>query len=212
MKLNIHNESLTLLPEKALFLDDYGVLLLADMHFGKVSHFRKSGIAVPKKVVESNWEKFIRLLQHVSPERVVFLGDLFHSFHNTEWEEFRQIIESFPAIRFELVEGNHDIMSRYQYEKTRIRVFPELRLGSLLLSHEPVSNYQGPEYNLAGHLHPGVKLRGKARQALVLPCFWFGKHQGILPAFGKFTGLARIRPGEEDRVISVAGDKLVQLN
>ena len=193
-------------------LEKHGILIIADLHFGKVSHFRKSGIAVPKKVVESNWEKFIALLQKTHPMKVVFLGDLFHSFHNSEWEEFNQIIASFPAIEFELVEGNHDIMSKYQYDKARISLTEALQIGNLLFTHEPIPDHGGPEYNIAGHIHPGVKLRGKARQALVLPCFWFGADQGLLPAFGKFTGLAKIRPGENDKVIAVIEDKLIALN
>jgi metallophosphoesterase superfamily enzyme len=64
-------------------------------------------------------------------------------------------------------------------------------------------------YNFAGHIHPGVSLRGKGRQALTLPCFYFGTNQAYLPAFGKFTGLARITPCKDDRVYVVAEDKVM---
>ena len=41
---------LTILPEKAVWIDSMAVLLIADFHFGKASHFRKSGIPIPEKV------------------------------------------------------------------------------------------------------------------------------------------------------------------
>ena len=41
---------------------------------------------------------------------------------------------------------------------------------------------------LAGHLHPVCHLSGPARDAMRLPCFVSEPGQGILPAFGAFTG------------------------
>jgi len=212
VQLKLKNENITLLPEKALLLKDYQALLIADLHFGKVSHFRKSGIAVPKSVVDGNWNELIGLLSGTEVSRIIFMGDLFHSFHNTEWDEFCQIISSFPEKKFELVEGNHDILSNYQYDKAGIGTFPEIELGNLLLTHEPIGSFSGPLYNIAGHIHPGITLRGKARQKVTLPCFWFGQHQGLIPAFGKFTGLARIKPAKEDIVVAVVERKLVRLD
>jgi metallophosphoesterase superfamily enzyme len=64
-------------------------------------------------------------------------------------------------------------------------------------------------YNLAGHIHPGVNLVGRGRQSLTLPCFYFGSRQGFLPAFGMFTGLARIAPKKDDKVFVVADNKIM---
>jgi hypothetical protein len=50
---------------------------------------------------------------------------------------------------------------------------------------------------------------GKGRQAITLPCFYFGKQQGLLPAFGAFTGIARIRPKKNDRVYVIAENKVM---
>jgi hypothetical protein len=35
---------------------------------------------------------------------------------------------------------------------------------------------------------------------LRLPCFWFGREQALLPAFGTGTGLHIIDPGGTDRI------------
>ncbi|HNU41619.1 MAG TPA: phosphoesterase, partial [Cyclobacteriaceae bacterium] len=64
-------------------------------------------------------------------------------------------------------------------------------------------------YNLSGHIHPAVRLKGTGRQSVMLPCFYFGKQQGILPAFGSFTGMARIVPKKEDRIFVIAENKVI---
>ncbi|MES2766787.1 MAG: phosphoesterase, partial [Bacteroidota bacterium] len=66
-------------------------------------------------------------------------------------------------------------------------------------------------YLLAGHIHPGVKLTGKGRSVLKLPCFYFGERQGILPAFGGFTGLGIIQPQRASQVFVVVEDSIVKL-
>ena len=208
----IGGEQLVLLPEKACWLPQHQALLLADLHLGKVNHFRKSGIAVPAAANDRNTEALIQLLRQWQPARCIFLGDLFHSHYNEEWEVMGQVSGHFAACQFELVLGNHDILSPVQYDRHRIRVHREsLQVGKLLLTHHPVEEHTGG-YNLAGHLHPGLPLRGKARQSLTLPCFYFGPRGGLLPAFGAFTGLARIRPEPESRVFVVADGKVLDVS
>lgn len=202
---------LILLKEKALFIPKERVLLISDLHLGKVNHFRRSGIAVPQGANDKNIAPLIKLLQEHNPLRVIFLGDLFHSHYNPEWEVFAQVLQSFPAIRFELVQGNHDIMSSYQYEKLKIIIYKDqLKLGPILLSHEPiVGRYEG--YNLAGHIHPAVKLHGKGRQGMRLPCFYFGENQGIMPAFGVFTGMHTITPKKGDSIFVIVDNSVVKV-
>jgi metallophosphoesterase superfamily enzyme len=141
---------------------------------------------------------------------------LFHSHYNPEWESFGELIKHFRSTSFELVIGNHDIMSDQQYSRKGIVVHQQLRVGPFLLTHHPLEESRRTEtegspgyYNLAGHLHPGVTLRGGGRQSVTLPCFYFGRHSGLLPAFGAFTGLARIKPRKEDKVYVIADEKII---
>lgn len=201
---------LILLPDKAIYLPDYRTLLLADLHLGKVNHFRRSGIPVPTQTNDKNIDRLIALLQEQELERVIFLGDLFHSHYNAEWEVFGQVLKSFPTIKFELVIGNHDIMSEYQYLKHEIEIIKDpLPLGPFILSHEPLEVFEG--YNLAGHIHPAVKLRGKARQAMRLPCFFFGEQQGLLPAFGEFTGAHTLKPKKSDQIFVILDNQVLSV-
>jgi hypothetical protein len=60
-------------------------------------------------------------------------------------------------------------------------------------------------------VHPGVRLIGSGFDSARLPCFALGERRALLPAFGRFTGLAPIRPGPRERVIAIAGDSLFEL-
>jgi DNA ligase-associated metallophosphoesterase len=212
MHFPLKNFSFELLSEKALYWPSEKILLVADLHLGKVNHYRKAGYPVPTKANDENTAILIDMLNRYKPERMIFLGDLFHSHYNEEWEVLGQVIRHFKSTSFELVMGNHDIMSTLQYDRHEVKVHAEeLLIGSLLLTHEPVEQPSPDVYTLAGHIHPGAQLFGKGRQALLLPCFYFGKHQGILPAFGSFTGLYPVKTVRGDQVFVIADREVIQV-
>ncbi len=211
-ELIIAGEKFSLNAHKALYWDKHKALLLADLHLGKVNHFRRAGIPVPSKANDRNLEVMIELIQQLKPSRLICLGDLFHSHYNQEWEVFGEVIRHFNHISFELVMGNHDIMSDLQYQRKGIVVHDQLQIDNIILTHHPLEEIEATQYNMAGHIHPGVHLRGKGRQAITLPCFYFGKNQAVLPAFGMFTGLARIQPKKEDKVFAIVEDKVIDVS
>lgn len=207
MKIEIQGHELELLPQKLIRFVKQNFLVIADLHLGKSSHFRKSGIPVPNKVYDENIETLIKLLQWEKPQKVIFLGDLFHSVHNREWDYFSQVVGQFQEIEFQLVVGNHDILDASHYSNSGIDVIEEyLDIGSIRLSHEPLAKCE--KFNIYGHVHPGVRLTGKARQSLRLPCFIFRENDAMLPAFGEFTGLAVQKPKWNDRVFVIANCKV----
>ena len=210
-EVEIFNETLELWPQKAVRWKKKNVLFIADLHLGKINHFRRSGIAVPSKANDRNLELLIDLLNFTKPERVICLGDLFHSHYNPEWEVFGELVKHYNNISFELVLGNHDIMSKIQYQRKGISLHDTLRLGPFIFTHHPLTDVEMQCYNIAGHIHPGVNLQGKGKQSLTLPCFYFGACAGLLPAFGMFTGLARIRPKKEDKVFVIVEEKIVEV-
>ncbi len=211
MEIKVQNETMELLPQKVLFWKSMRILLIADLHLGKVNHFRKSGYPVPAKANDRNLELLVEVISATRPDRVIFLGDLFHSHYNPEWEVFGELIRHYTQISFELVMGNHDIMSERQYERKGIKVFNELKIDSFIFSHHPMESVPEGRYNISGHIHPGVNLIGKGRQSVTLPCFYFGVNQAFLPAFGIFTGLAKISPKKDDMVFVVADDKILKV-
>jgi DNA ligase-associated metallophosphoesterase len=147
------------------------------------------------------------------PRRVIFLGDLFHSEFNRQWMEFCDLLAQFDEISFELIAGNHDVLDPTFYEQAGLKVHLNgLHLHPFLLTHHPLEDFSDTKwYNLAGHLHPGVRLRGNGRQRLRLPCFFFGPRQGLLPAFGEFTGLATLSVAPGDEVFVIVEDEIVRM-
>ena len=187
-------------------------MFLADLHLGKILHFRKSGIPVPRAATEENFHEFIQLLNELKPEKVFFLGDLFHSYYNAEWEEFDMLLNHFSEIEFVLIEGNHDVISNYRYEKSRLSVESSFEIGPFLLTHYPLELAEIPEgkFNLCGHLHPAIKLAGKGRQTISLPCFFLKVNQLIFPAFGSFTGNAILKKSKNDRTFVIFNNQIAE--
>ncbi|MEM0992274.1 MAG: ligase-associated DNA damage response endonuclease PdeM [Bacteroidota bacterium] len=212
MIFNFKDQHLHLHHHSAIFWEEKQTLLLADLHLGKVKHFRKSGLAVPADASNENWDKLIALLLDFQPRKVYFLGDLFHSTYNEVWEELQDLMQQFSSIRFVLVKGNHDILHQQRYEETAMEVVDELFEMPFWLTHHPQEAVKDGFYNLAGHIHPSVHLKGVGRQSLRLPCFYFGTQRAILPAFGAFTGMAKVQAHEGDRVFVIVEDKVVEVS
>ena len=202
------NQHLIIDPLRAMFWVDQKTLIVSDLHLGKAGHFRKNGVPVPRQVHFSDFQKLNSLMDKFNPETIIFLGDLFHSDLNGEWEDFVLWSRHYKQIRQVLVEGNHDILQEKAYEATSMIIHQELVLPPFHFTHHPEeSSY----YNLAGHIHPSVRLYGNGRQGLTLPCFYFGKRSGLFPAFGTFTGNYKIKPERGDQLFAIAQDAVIAL-
>ena len=209
----VHDIEFEILPAKAIYARKMKTLILSDLHLGKINHFRKAGIPVPPSANKANMENLVHLMMDRKPERVVFIGDLFHSSYNSEWDVLGQVIDNFRSCSFELVPGNHDIMSDVQYKRHRIviRDFCYDLTDSIALIHIPPEERVDGKYYISGHLHPAVRLSSKARQSLMFPCFWFSGDQCVLPAFGVFTGFKSIRPSPDDSIFAIVNGQVMQL-
>ena len=202
---------LALLPEKAVWIDSLRVLLLADIHLGKASHFRKSGIPIPEQVHDLDYQRLGKLIQDYSPKDVYFLGDLFHSSWNEQWEDLGAFLPQFPGSTFHLVLGNHDILPAEKYQDTSLQVYQNpVVLESFLLSHEPTTPPPGL-LNICVHIHPGILLNGKAKQSVRIPCFHYSEDILVLPSFGNFTGLFLINVKKTDYVWGIAEERVIPI-
>lgn len=199
-----------LLPEKAIFWEEEKTLILSDLHLGKSAHFRKAGIAVPAGIMQEDLFRLQQLITRFLPVRIIIVGDMFHSRHNNEVQYFKIWRGQFSHIRFDLVLGNHDIMEEEIYSELQLDVHDTLTIRDIHFVHEPCEDSNGYRYTFSGHLHPGVVMAGPAKQRLRLPCFYFGQHCGILPAFGDFTGLATLNPSPGETVFVIAGKSIIQ--
>lgn len=211
LSFEFHQQTLLLLPEKALYWVEEKTLVIADIHLGKVGHFRKAGIGIPKQMEQDDLALISDLIYEYKPLKIIFLGDLFHSDMNNDWDWLVMWRSMFREIDMILVLGNHDILNKKFYNDLDFTLHNTLLMGPFIFSHEPLKAEEltNDAYVICGHIHPGVTLKGGARQLLTLPCFHFGARQAIIPAFGKFTGKFCVKNIKGDRVFAIAKNKVV---
>jgi DNA ligase-associated metallophosphoesterase len=206
-------ESLFLLPEKAIFIQESSTLLVADAHFGKAVSFRKLGVPVPAGTTDETLSVLTKLVHRWAVKRIVFLGDFLHSARSLAPETLAAMMRwrtAHSALELTLVRGNHDLRAGDPPAALGIQSCDEpLMHGGLALSHHPRS--VPGAFVLAGHLHPCVSVGGRAHDWHRLPCFWFSERVAILPAFGAFTGMHPIRTQPGERVFAAANDRVFEL-
>ncbi|GAA3739185.1 ligase-associated DNA damage response endonuclease PdeM [Flavobacterium ginsengisoli] len=208
MKIQIQNETFILHPSGAVFWESKKIIIISDVHLGKVTHFRKHGIAIPQNAISENFRKITAVLDYFLPEKIIFLGDLFHSVKNAEWNLFEEWLSIHDQETY-LITGNHDIIDEIHYKKIGVIVTELLELNHFFFTHHPTEKEN--LFNFSGHIHPGIVLRGLGLQTLKLRCFFCKPNQMILPAFGEFTGKYFLKPNSEDTVYAIAGNDVVQI-
>ncbi len=209
------NDTFWITPQRTLFWETERTLILADLHLGKSGHFRKSGIAVPNKVYKEDLQVLLHQVLFFKTEKLIVLGDMTHSVANRELELFTRWRNDFPLLEIQLVKGNHDILNDLWYKDARIITYDEeLVIRDFCFRHDKKKGKDEEKRNLFtfhGHIHPGIKLKGGARQQLLFPCFYFTPEFCILPAFSRFTGNYIIRPKKEDNVFAVVNNQIVKV-
>jgi DNA ligase-associated metallophosphoesterase len=213
-QLKIGNTELTLLSGKALLLNNSQTLVISDLHLGKAGHFRKFGIPISKEVHQTDLSLLSNLVTKHHIKQLLIIGDLFHSDLNNEWDLFVNFIKAHSHVKPVLVAGNHDKYTKSALKEVLTVHEEKYNLNDIIFTHEPMelTKIKTGEYNICGHIHPAIILKGKGRQSMKLPCFYFGEKQGIIPAFGKFTGSALITPKQHDRVFVVTGNHVIPVN
>jgi DNA ligase-associated metallophosphoesterase len=211
--LEIEGEPVVLMPEHALWLPERRTLLVADAHFGKAATFRAGGIFVPRGTTATTLARLDAALARTDATRIVFLGDLLHAREGRSPETLRLVAEwraSRGTVEVVLVRGNHDRAAGDPPESLGIAcVDPPLLEDAFAFTHHPrsVEGY----FDVAGHVHPAVRLHGRGRQFERLPCFWVRRDGMVLPAFGDFTGLGDVELAEGDRAFAVADGVVMEV-
>ena len=186
--------------------------MVSDLHFGKTGHFRKSGIAVPQSVYREDLQRLVSQLQYFQPRQLIVVGDMFHSHANKELDLFKKWRHDFPHLSVRLVKGNHDILQDSWYRELQIETCDSLSIHNVAFTHD-IASLEAPaggaHYFFSGHIHPGIHIRGNARQSLCFPCFYFSPSYCVLPAFSRFTGLAMMRPAEDDAVFAIVNHSII---
>lgn len=212
MDIQLGKQTIRLLLEKAIFIPKDKILVIADLHLGKAAHFRKSGLALPLISEQADYQLLNQMLIDYQPEKVWFLGDLFHSEKNNSWDVFINLIQQYSNIQFSLIKGNHDIINMDFYAASQIKVYAHgIQYHDLLFTHEPLSVIPEGVINIAGHIHPGYSVRGMGKQKITLPCFYKRSNSFLLPAFGYLTGLYILKKEMDVTVYILTPTAVIQM-
>lgn len=212
VKQIINNNTFWLSPQRCIFWEEEKTLILSDLHFGKTGHFRKNGIPVPQQINIEDLQRLFDQIIFFIPERVIVVGDLFHSHNNDELNLFIKWRNDFPTIPFILVKGNHDILLAEWYEKAGINTYEGIyNLSNVDFFHDPTEKLLTENVNFifSGHLHPGVRISGKGKQHLQFPCFHITEKMLILPAFSKFSGLSFAKKNKQIKIFAIINQSIV---
>jgi DNA ligase-associated metallophosphoesterase len=215
--IRLHGVEMKLFAERAALLVKKKWLLVADAHFGKGENFRQTGMPVPVGTTKTDFAILSRLIEITDAGTVVFLGDLVHSKPPSGSDLLKTMKDwrdRHLKIKLLAVEGNHDKNADKAFEAIGItEIHQRLTTESLILAHEPIDtdSEKQPSYLLAGHVHPVLRVPGLKNHREALPCYYFGKRYGLLPAFGSFTGGGRIFPTPGDVVFLCADNEIFSM-
>lgn len=213
----IHGNTFWVSPERCLYWEEQNTLIVSDLHFGKSGHFRKEGIAIPQNIYKADLQRLMSQLYLFKADKLVIVGDMTHSKANKELDLFIRWRNDFPTLEVELVRGNHDILEDHWYKDAGISVHekkktsgPFLFLHDLLLRKNLDENERSL-YSFTGHMHPGISIKGKGKQYLSFPCFYFAKDYCVLPAFSHFTGTFMVTPSGEETAFAIVDNSIMKM-
>jgi metallophosphoesterase superfamily enzyme len=198
LTVDIANEALVLLPERALLWKRAGTLVIADAAW-------RASSTRPDAAVHEGTARLDALLQRTDARRIVFLGDLL----DAEAEETGSLTHlrawraRHRAVDMLLVRGNRARHAAHPPPALEIRSTD----GPLIEPPFVLTSYPAPSaagYVLAGQTHP-VAQSQRPRSEERYPCFWFGERVGVLPAFGETASPTLIRTVGDDAVYIITG-------
>ena len=187
IKLRWKDTLLEMLPSRGLFIPKTKELLICDIHLGKAEYFQQNGIPLTNNLDENNFERIKKIVKKYNPEKLIILGDLFHSKYSIG-KSLQKKVEDLPELlntNVELVLGNHDVGC----EIKNIKILDIKKTKHITYSHEPVFSADKKTLNICGHYHPKINLKNNGDK-LSFRCFAMdtNKNTLYLPAFGDLTG------------------------
>ncbi len=217
IELSLADTPIVLSSDRTAFLPGTRTLLLADLHLGKDSTFRQSGIYVPTGVTEKTLSRWQAAIDHSQPTQCFVLGDIVHAASSLIDAVFDQL-DSFlislqSQVAIHLIVGNHDKSARSRLaELPFASIQSQVDCDGFTLVHDPqeVDANKDP-FQIGGHVHPCVRLSARGFAATRLPCFWVRSHSLVLPAFGEFTGGAVVKVADDDDAYMICDNELIQL-
>lgn len=212
MKLTIRNQTCHLLPEKAVFWEEKKALIVADIHIGKDTVFRKAGIPIPQGIMDDDLMNIVNLIDRWQVKKCIIVGDLIHAQKGLSEDvrkTFSEWLHKLPC-EVHLIIGNHDTaLLKHLPSEWSLNIHKDgLIWEPFYFSHYPKHHEQW--FVWSGHVHPKVEIKN-AYDRLVLRCFQIFPDIALMPAFGFFVGGALIKKSEDCKIYAIADHAVIEI-
>ena len=188
--LELAGSEVLLRPSGAFWLTAERALVVADLHLEKGSAYAARGQMLPPYDTRETLSRLVAEVAQLRPSTVVFLGDSFHDAGaeaRLTPDDVRTLTTVAAVADLLWIVGNHDADGPRALPGA---VTAAWRASSLSLVHEPTATPRFGE--VAGHLHPCARVKGRAG-AVRRRCFVTDGERLVMPAFGAFAGGLNIR-------------------
>lgn len=190
LRMGVRGAEVVMRCSGALWLASERMLIVADLHLEKGSSYAARGQMLPPYDTRETLARLEAEVAALAPAAVVLLGDTFHDRRS----EGRLAVDDAGRLRA-LAVGRRLVWVVGNHDADGPRALPgetadEIAVAGLVLRHEPQAGAQTGE--VAGHLHPAVKVRAP-RGTVRRRCFVTDGERLILPAFGAYTGGLNVR-------------------
>jgi DNA ligase-associated metallophosphoesterase len=212
MIVTIRAQTCHLLAQKAVFWEEKKTLILADIHIGKGTVFRKAGIPIPEGIMDDDLNNITTLINHFQAEKCIIVGDLIHAKSGLSEDVKLKVSLWLQSLRCEvhLILGNHDkhLIKNLPQEWSLHTHLEGLLIEPFYFSHFPIPHEKW--FVWSGHLHPKVELSNKYDR-LVLRCFQIFDNLGILPGFGFFVGGTIVKKSKNCKIYAIADEVVIKV-
>ncbi|MFW6320420.1 MAG: metallophosphoesterase [Halohasta sp.] len=175
--------------DRAIYLPSTETLVVADLHLGREA---TASVDAPLGERRDLLERLAGLREGFEPTRIVFAGDLLHSFSTvpdgvaeTARALYHDCVDDGLAVV--AIEGNHDRMLDTVWPG-EIESAVELDDGTVVCHGHQEPPLDGDRY-VIGHDHPAIRIEGVKRPCLCVdPAGYRGAELVVLPAFTRLAG------------------------
>jgi putative SbcD/Mre11-related phosphoesterase len=220
---------------RAVWLEEWRTLAVADLHLGYAWAHRAEGQLLPVDTGEDSTERLLKLIERYRPEEVVLLGDIVHRAVDVPalHTELRWLALTVgERARLRLIGGNHDreLAATLATAGIVLEIDDSATVGPHLLLHGDERDESIAESRLSeratlggrvilGHEHPAIGISDGVASHVKCPCFVAGESFLVLPAFSRWAAggdvrtyrfmspYARLRTAE--RAIAIVAGKLL---
>jgi uncharacterized protein len=174
----------------ALWLTDERLLVVADLHLEKGSAYAARGQMLPPYDTRETLSRLAAEAAQLRPRTILLLGDTLHDRMAEERlcaEDVRTLMTIAEVADLVWIVGNHDTDGPRALPG---QVAAAWRAAGLSLVHVPSETPRFGE--VAGHLHPAARIKGRVA-SVRRRCFVTDGERLVMPAFGAFAGGLNVR-------------------